>query len=230
VRPDSNAGLVQFSPEKRVADIQAFADLIAAGFACGVTRVASLGSLVPPNDAYGLDPSVSIHHEYEHIISPEIFFTDMATQDWLDKEATMTRRGVLQAESVAKIIDTLKAVPDGDGTLLDSTLVVYMNELAHGNHGSDHYPTIMFGSGAGLVKPGRYIKYAENIPNPYGRNVGNEFVGPAHSRLLVAILQGFGLDIDYLGAPSLPGKAPHSGVEGTCELSGPLPRLLGPNT
>lgn len=225
VRPSSGLQLEKVA--KRESDIQNFANLIAAGFACGVSRVANLGSLTPPPEAYGLDASASIHHEYEHIISPEVFFTDGATPEWLEKEEAMTRRNIVQTESVAKIIDTLRAVPDGEGTLMDSTLVVYMSELANGNHGGDHYPTILFGSGAGIVKPGRYIKYAQNIPNPYGRNSGNEFVGPAHSRLLVAILQGFGIEIDYLGAPNLPGEAPHVGAKATVELSGPLPRLAG---
>jgi hypothetical protein len=117
----------------------------------------------------------------------------------------------------------LKSVPAGDGTLLDSTLVVYMSEISHGNHGHEYHPTIMFGSGGGMVTPGRYIKYPINLPrpsSPYGFDTDvNAFSGYPHSRLLVSILQGFGLDVDYLGAPSL------EGYSGTIDLSGPLPRL-----
>jgi len=33
----------------------------------------------------------------------------------------------------------LKATPDGDGTLLETTLVVYLSEISHGNHGHEFY-------------------------------------------------------------------------------------------
>jgi hypothetical protein len=223
-RPPGTDGATRV--EKREADIQAFTNVIAAGFACGVSRVASLGSIVAHPESYGLPESTAIHHEYEHLISPELYYMEEGqTEEWLSREDAMIRRNVYQSESLARIIDTLRAVPDGEGSLLDSTLVVYMSELAHGGHGHEHFPTLMFGSGGGIVTPGRYIKYAQNNPIPYPRNYYNEFTGAPHSRLLVSILQGFGLDIDYLGAPSIEGFAAHPNVRQMIDLSGPLPRL-----
>jgi hypothetical protein len=84
----------------------------------------------------------------------------------------------------------------------------------------------LFGSGGGMVTPGRYIKYAQNNPNPWNRNYHNEYTGTAHSKLLVSIAQGFGLELDDFGASTVPGEAPHvSGSAKTLELGGPLPRL-----
>jgi Protein of unknown function (DUF1552) len=213
--------------EKLDADCSGFASIIAAGFVCGLSRVASIGSITAHPESYGLDESTNIHHEFEHVIMPELFFqAEGQTQEWLDKEDAMARRNVKQMEQLARIIDVLRDVPDGEGTsLLDNTLVVYMSELSHGGHGREHFPTIMFGGGAGLVTPGRYIKYPQKYPSPFGSNYGNEFTGPAHSRLIIAILQGFGLDIDYLTAPSMEGESPHTNQRATYELSGPLERL-----
>lgn len=202
--------------------IDAFAQLVATGFACGISRVASIGGLMAPNGSYGLDPGASVHQEYEHAIDPvgEYELGGGELETFTSKRELMVQRNIIQAEAVARVIDVLKSAAVGEGSLLDNTLVVYMSEISHGNHGHEYHPTIMFGSGGGIVTPGRYIKYPINLPRPslFDTHI-NTFGGDSHSRLLVAILQGFGVDIDYLGAPSLEGHT------GTIDISGPLPRL-----
>jgi len=222
--PDDSSAL---SPAERyVADLEAFGRLIAAGLACGISRVATLGSLVPPPELYGLPSSASIHHEYEHPTDPVAYFEGNYDDAYLEKEEAMVRRNEFQLTQLANFIDVLKATPDGDGTLLDTTLVVYLSEISHGNHGHEFYPSLLFGSGGGIVTPGRYIKYAQNNPNPFGRNYRNEYTGTAHSKLLISILQGFGIAIDDFGTPSVTGEAPHvPNSQATVELGGPLARL-----
>lgn len=208
------------------ANIESFATMIATAFGCGLTRVASMGLLAVPPELFGVPAEASIHHEYEHVSSPFAPLFDMKgspTEAWKTAEEGMVRRNIWQAEQVAKILDTLASVPDGAGTLLDSTLVVYVSELSHGNHGHEHYPILMFGNFDGAVTPGRYIKYKQNNPNPWGRNYLNQYTGTPHSHLFVSILQAFGIDADYLGAPSIAGAV--GNVQRTVSLSGPLPRL-----
>ena len=224
LRPDDATGLS--APERFEADLAAFQRLIVAGLACGVSRVATLGSVTPPPELYGLPSSASIHHEYEHPTDPYSYFAGEYDSDYLDKEEAMVRRNEYQLTQLANFIDLLRSTPDGDGSLLDSTLVVYLSELSHGNHGHEHFPSLLFGSGGGIVTPGRYIKYAQNNPNPFGRNYHNEYTGTAHSKLLISILQGFGVEIDDFGTATVPGEAPHvSDSRATVELGGPLPRL-----
>jgi hypothetical protein len=213
-------------PERFEADLDAFMRLITAGLACGVSRVATLGPITPLPELYGLASSASIHHEYEHPTDPYAYFRGEYDDAYLEKEEAMVRRNELQLGTLANFIDLLRETPDGDGTLLDSTLVVYLSEIAHGNHGHEHYPSLLFGSGGGIVTPGRYIKYAQNNPNPWGRNYHNEYTGTAHSKLLISILQGFGIDIADFGTATVEGEAPHvQGSKATVELGGPLPRL-----
>lgn len=214
--------------ERIVQDIGDFAQLIATAFACGMSRVASLGLVTIPPDAYGLPAAASIHHEYEHKSDPfhlHYQMNGMPTDEWAQAEEGMVQRNIWQAEQVARIIDVLRSVPEESGSLLDNTLVVYVSELSHGGHGHEHYPVILFGGFASAVTPGRYIKYAQNNPNPYNRNYHNEWTGTPHSHLLVSICQAFGMEIDYIGAPSLPGTVPHRNITGTVSLTGPLPRL-----
>lgn len=213
-------------PERFEADLDSFMRLIVAGLSCGASRVATLGSIMPPPELYGLPSSASVHHEYEHPTNPFNYFNGEHDDAYLEQEEAMVRRNELQMNYLANFIDMLRETPDGDGNLLDSTLVVYLSEIAHGNHGHEHYPSLLFGSGGGIVTPGRYIKYAQNNPNPFNRNYYNEFTGTAHSKLLISILQGFGVDIDHFGAATVDGEAPNvPGSAATLELGGPLPRL-----
>jgi len=231
--PGSIEGLSR--AEQYTADFESFAQMIGTAFACGMSRVATLGLVDVPPEAYGLPESASIHHEYEHESSPFDGFAQStpfegtyagATDLWRNAYEGMVQRNVWQSEQVAKLLDTLRAIPEDGGTMLDNTLVVYVSELSHGSHGTEHYPIMLFGGLAGAVRPGRYIKYAQDNPNPWHRNYRNEWTGTPHSHLFISILQAFGMDIDYLEAPSVSGSVPHLNIDGEVSLSGPLPRLV----
>ena len=90
-------------------------------------------------------------------------------------------------------------MPEGNGTLLDNTLVVWGNELQDGRtHNHDNIPFVVAGgAGDGLVG-GRYLKAA---------------AGTRHNALLVSICQA-------LGAPQL------TSVGTPAFNSGPLPGLI----
>lgn len=213
------------APERYEADLDSFMRMVVAGLSCGVSRVATLGSLMPPPEIYSLPASVSVHQEYEHMTDPIQYFAGDYEPAFLEREEAMVRRNEYQMAQVANFLDLMRATPDGDGTLLDSTLVVYLSELSHGNHGHEHFPSLLFGT-TDVITPGRYVKYAQNNPNPFNRNYHNEYTGTAHSKLLISILQGFGVEIDDFGAATVQGEAPHvSGSAAPVELGGPLPRV-----
>ena len=59
----------------------------------------------------------------------------------------------------------MKAIKEGDGTLLDHTLVVYGSGLSDGNqHIHADLPVIVAGHGDGSLKPGRHISYPSGTP------------------------------------------------------------------
>jgi hypothetical protein len=75
--------------------------------------------------------------------------------------------------------------PDGSGSLLDNTLIVWTNELGKGNtHTLDDIPFVLVGNGAGF-KMGRSLDFKQT----------------AHNRLLISLAHGFGHPIDRFGNP-----------------------------
>ena len=208
------------------SDWNAFGDMVISAFGCGLTRIAtmSLGS-VPP-EAYGVPAEADIHHEYEHESSPNSYYNgDGEMGGNIEAEQGMIRRNVHRAGLVAGLVRRLDEIPEGSGTMLDNTVVLFASELSHGAHGTEYCPFLVFGGGDRFGSQGRYIKYPQNNPNPWNRNYSNEHTGTPHSRLYISILQSLGLDIDYIHATSIDGSVPHANITGATQMSGPLPRL-----
>ncbi|MEE9302618.1 MAG: DUF1552 domain-containing protein [Thiotrichaceae bacterium] len=87
-------------------------------------------------------------------------------------------------ERFAQLIEKLKNYPDGDGTLLDNTLIFMGSELAHGNwHNHEDMPFILAGGSAGGMVTGRSLQF-DSVP---------------HNKLLVSIAQFMDVDISSFG-------------------------------
>jgi hypothetical protein len=62
-------------------------------------------------------------------------------------------------------LEKLKAVPDGDGSLLDHSMILFGSGMGNPDvHDHSNLPIIVAGGGAGSLKGGRHIKYAEQTP------------------------------------------------------------------
>jgi len=62
-------------------------------------------------------------------------------------------------------LNKLKSTPDGDGTLLDHSLILYGSGLADGDrHDHHNLPTLLAGRGAGTLKPGRHVRSPRETP------------------------------------------------------------------
>jgi hypothetical protein len=65
----------------------------------------------------------------------------------------------------AYFLEKLKATPDGDGNLLDHSMIVYGSSLSDANAHTHHdLPICLLGGGAGQIKGGRHIRYAKDTP------------------------------------------------------------------
>ena len=115
-------------------------------------------------------------------------------------------------ELIAAMATRLKAVPEGDGTMLDNTLIVYTSDNAarHHSHGLD-WPMIVLGNiGGKLQSKGRYLAYPQYGRPGHKHTICNWFTTLCH---LADIPQ------DLFGQPDMAlGKAE--------EQSGPLSELL----
>ena len=81
--------------------------------------------------------------------------------EWIEK---VTQVNTLHMELFAGFVKKLKATPDGDGTLLDHTLVVYGSGLSDGNrHTHNDLPVVVVGGG-GDLRLGRHVVYPKDTP------------------------------------------------------------------
>jgi hypothetical protein len=89
-------------------------------------------------------------------------------------------------QMLAYFLDKLKSTPDGDGTLLDHTLILYGSNMGNSNQ-HQHYdvPHILAGGASGRLKGGRHLAYpSKTVPT------GN---------LLLSILDRFGINLERIG-------------------------------
>jgi hypothetical protein len=86
---------------------------------------------------------------------------------------------------LAYFLEKLRATPDGDGTLLDHSLVLYGSGMSDGNqHNHTDLPIVLAGGASGRLKGGRHLRHPKNTPM---------------ANLLVAVLDTLGIPTDKFG-------------------------------
>jgi hypothetical protein len=162
-------------------------DLLAMAFACDLTRVGTVlyGGATSGQTFPWLGFSES-HHSLSHEAD-----SNTAAQNKLE------RINNWYAQQIAYFLGKLDAIPEGDGTMLDNTIVFWGSDLAKGNnHSRSDMDFVIAGGGGGYLNTGRLL----------------EFTGRQHNDLLVTFANAFGIEIDRWGHPAY--------------TQGPLTRLL----
>ena len=163
-------------------------ELMASSLACGLTDVASMQYRVGENDGGYTYDWLGITSLEHHLMSHEGDSNEAA-------RAELTKIYTWYSERFAYFLDQLAAIPDGDGTLLDNSLVVWGSELGKGNtHDFEHVPFVLAGGAAGKLVTGRYLTYG----------------AVEHNRLLVDICRLMGHDVDTFGHTDVG----HGGLKG----------------
>jgi hypothetical protein len=81
------------------------------------------------------------------------------------KIAKVVRIETLQSKMFAYYLNKLRSTADGDGTLLDHSIVTYGGGISEGNgHSVVNLPTLVLGGGSGTLKGGRHIRYKNDPP------------------------------------------------------------------
>ncbi len=77
----------------------------------------------------------------------------------------VTQINTFHAQQFAYFLGKLKSTREGDGTLLDHSMVVYGSGIADGSqHTHENLPILVAGRGNGALKPGRNLTYAKGTP------------------------------------------------------------------
>ncbi|MEO6725486.1 MAG: DUF1552 domain-containing protein, partial [Blastocatellia bacterium] len=86
---------------------------------------------------------------------------------------------------LAYLLDKLAATPDGDGNLLDHSMILYGSSISDGNLHTHHdLPIVVAGGGAGQVKGNRHLKFPKDTPL---------------NNLLVSMLDKAGVPVEKFG-------------------------------
>jgi hypothetical protein len=129
-------------------------DLQVVAFQADLTRVTTL--MLGREGSMRVYPEIGIpdpHHPLTH---------HRDNPDWIEK---VTQINCLHAELFAYFLKKLKSTPDGDGSLLDHSMIVYGSGLSDGNrHTHEDLPVLLAGRGDGSLKPGRHIVYPSGTP------------------------------------------------------------------
>ncbi len=77
----------------------------------------------------------------------------------------VTQINIYQMQQFAGWVEKLKSIKEGDGSLLDNSMIIYGAGLGDGNrHNHEDLPTILAGRGGGYIKSGRRIAYRRETP------------------------------------------------------------------
>lgn len=129
-------------------------DLVVLAFQADVTRVvtfvlANEGS----NKPYPFINVPEGHHDLSH------HGNDLA------KRAKIRDINKFHTTQLAYLLTKLKSIKEGDGTLLDHSMVAYGSGNSDGNaHNHDDLPIVLAGHGCGTIKPGRHVVYPKETP------------------------------------------------------------------
>jgi hypothetical protein len=82
-----------------------------------------------------------------------------------EKIARMAKINAFHVSLFAEYLAKLKATPEGNGTLLDHSLILYGSGIGNPNiHDHTNLPILVAGGAAGGMKGGRHIRYAQPTP------------------------------------------------------------------
>lgn len=141
-------------PESYAEHLRQLADLVVLAFQTDTTRISTFvmaneGS----NRAY---PFINVregHHNLSHHGND--------TQ----KLAKIQDINLFHTAQLAYFLEKLQSVKEGDGTLLDHSMIVYGSGNGDGNrHNHDDLPILLAGRGCGTIRPGRHIAYEQQTP------------------------------------------------------------------
>jgi hypothetical protein len=146
-RPDA-------APASYPEHLRTLCDLLVLAFQADVTRVATfLFANEFSNRPY---PCIDIHEGHHDLSHHE------NKPEKLAKISVINRFHVGQ---FASLLGKLKAVREGEGTLLDHCVIAYGCGNSDGNrHNHDNLPILLAGGGGAGVKTGRHIRYPDGTP------------------------------------------------------------------
>jgi hypothetical protein len=164
-------------PDQFGDQVGALFDLIALAWQTNQTRVASM--MIAKEISMRTYPNLSIteafHPLSHHGNDP-------------DKVNRLIQIQNYHTQLFAKFIQKLSKMEDGDGSVLDHSIILYGSNMSNSDlHNNDPLPNAILGRGYGRIKGGQHLKYAQDTP---------------HANLLLTLLNRGGVPTEQLGNSS----------------------------
>ncbi|PZN30896.1 MAG: hypothetical protein DIU71_11200 [Proteobacteria bacterium] len=168
--PDAPVGIPQDFEEH----LKIMFELIALAFQANLTRVAS----------FMMAREVSMR-TYTNLGISEAFHPLSHHQNNADKLERLVRVQTFHSEVFAGFIERLANIQDGDGSLLDHSIIVYGSNMSDSDlHNNDPLPMSVFGRACGRIKGNQHLAYPQDTPL---------------ANLLVTVLDRAGVPVERLG-------------------------------
>ena len=162
------------TPESVDQHLQLLGDMLVLAFQTDTTRVSTfMFANAGSNRSYGMVGVNDGHHELSH------------HQGDAEKLAKISVINRFHIEQFAYILKKMKSIKEGDGTLLDNSMIVYGSGIGDGNrHNHDDLPVLVAGRGGNTITPGRHIQVSPDTPM---------------CNLFNSMLDRAGVPVDYFG-------------------------------
>lgn len=142
------------TPDDYGEHIRLLSDIIVLAFQTDTTRIASfMFANAGSNRSYRQIQVPDGHHDLSH------------HGDDPKKLSKIREINRFHVEQLSYLLQRLRSIPDGDGTLLDHSMICYGSALSDGNrHNNENLPVLLAGRGGGTIDPGRHIRYEQETP------------------------------------------------------------------
>src|SRR5580765_4814835 len=141
-------------PDDFVEHTKLMFDLMTIAFQANITRISTF--MMAREVSYRTFPMLGIS---------EAFHPASHHQNNPERLAQLTRIQAFHVGLWSYWLEKLRSTPDGDGTLLDHSLILYGGAMSNSNvHNHSPLPILVAGGAAGRMKGGRHLKYPENTP------------------------------------------------------------------
>lgn len=168
--PDAPAGV----PASFDDHIKLMFDLAALAYEAELTRVVS----------FMMAAEISML-TYNQVGISEAFHPLSHHQNNPDKLRRLAIVQTYHSDVFARFLARLADTPDGDGSLLDHSILLYGSNMSDSNlHNADPLPSAVFGHGYGRIKGGQHLSYAQDTP---------------HANLILTLLERAGVPAELLG-------------------------------
>ncbi len=127
----------------------------------------------------------NVNRSYDEIGLPEAHHSMSHHGNNPEKMKEFSKLNTYHIETFAYYLDKLQAIPDGDGTLLDSTVVLYGKGMSDGNtHNNYSVPVVVVGGRQNGLVGNRHLVYPKGTPL---------------ANLSLSLLDKFGVSVEAFG-------------------------------